>query len=278
MPDSPSFPAPSVDPNKPACDAIPNMPFLNMSTMARAGRRINSSRFMAPHLPGRSIRGPMLKISEIREEYKFLIPTETTPEKVDLFTFDEMIENLNLGLLRLLFIILDVLILIYRISRTFMVARTLCQGFDETRMVSEKDLKLKDKKHLESKKQEERRLFDGRRSDQRPTDSNVVDRDYAGNAQEYNLSLPDYMTNIDSQHSMLPPPVPNCSNTTQNGNKLAAHHYASSSGHCVVDPLHKLPSSPSSAKETILRLLQSSTIPKIVMGMLILVIFCFLVN
>ncbi len=267
------FPAPSVDPKHPACDVIANMPFLNMSTMARAARRINSSRFMAPHLPGRSIRGPTIKMMDIREEYKYLIPPEDAPEKKDLFTFDKMTEGLALNLLRIIFAVLDVIVLIYRISRTFIVARTLCQGFEGTRMISGKDIKLKSKQQ-QNKKMEERHLFDRHT---KPRDTNVAtdDRDYnvqTGNAQDYNI--PDYMTNVDSQRSMLPPPVPNCSNNTQNGNKMA-HHYTVSSSYRW-DPWNT--PAPSSCKETILKLLQSSTVPKIVMTLLLLVVFCFIVN
>jgi hypothetical protein len=272
LPRSPSFPAPIVDPSRPACDVRANMPFLNMSTMARAAKRINSSRFMAPHLPGRSIVGPKLKMAEIREEYKYLIPPESAPQKTNLFTFDEMTESFNLGLLRLVFIILDVLILIYRISRTFMVARTLCQGFDETKMISGKEVKLTEKKQPKEKKCADRQLFDGPSDQQRQTV--VGEREYSSNAVQ-DGTLPDYMTSIDSHRSMLPPPAPNCSNNTQNGNKLS-HHYAASSSQRG-DPWNKI-SAPSSLKETILRLLESSTIPKIVMAMLILVLFCFLVN
>ncbi len=268
LPKIQKFPAQRVVPGQPTCDSPPDHSFHNMSVMAAVRRHINSARFMSPHLPGSSVRGPSVKMANNHhEEYKYLAPPENAPDKIDLFSFDNMVQSLSLGLLKLLFIVLDIIILVYRCSRTFMVARTLCQGFDETRMLSGKEAKNKLKEH---KKMDENRLFDSHRT----AESSLVDRDYTGNATEYNI--PDYMTNIESQRSMLPPPVPNCSNNTQNGSKMAHHYGATSSDHSA--PWGPASAPKSNCKDTILRILQSATIPKIVMGIIIVVLFCFIVD
>jgi hypothetical protein len=260
LPTVQKFPLPDVELNQPTCDHPPELEFYNMSMMASVGRHINSSRFMAPHLPGSLIRGPRLRMTNKQEEYKYLYPPEMAPDKVDLFSFDEMLENLNIGLLKLFFVVLDVIVLVYRCSRTFMVARTLCQGFDETRMITGKEAKVKQNEH---KKAEERRLFD----------SHV--EIHTSNTGE--STIPDYtLTTLDSRRAMLPPTVPNCSNNTQNGNKMANHYAATSS--TGADTWGSPLKSTTDCRDTILKILQSSTIPKLVMGILLVVLFCYIVD
>ena len=94
--------------------------------------QLDASRFFAPSLPGKSIRGPTFHSRDVDEEYRFLIPSELFYPPEFTFSFTEFLNHSDFQLLNVLFLVLDILLIVYRCSRTYTTASTLCQGFKDT--------------------------------------------------------------------------------------------------------------------------------------------------
>ena len=219
---------------------------------------------MAPHFPDRSLKGPTFTTRSLRQEYKYLETMREVEMISDVFTFDQIITSITLDIIRIVLAVLDILLLLYRVSRTVMAARTLCRGFEETHVVAQR-LPRKQSKTI---KQDGRKvnshsmLLDG---DAQPIHA---DKDIAS---EYEMHID---SPLPKGHKYSPRELP--THVVQNNvNSLkvppkpklvAAHlqHPQPTYGRCY--RLQFL-------RAILLKAAESSTIPKLVIGLMLLVLF-----
>lgn len=73
---------------------------------------------------------PKLEVSNTDEEYTLSL--DEKEDKVALFSMDDITHSVNIDVLRLVFLILDGVILMYRLSHTYLSVCRLCRGFEES--------------------------------------------------------------------------------------------------------------------------------------------------
>lgn len=187
---------PEVAPRAPSCDIPEGTPLVNFSREARPGHHLDSSLYSAPHLPGKSVSGPRFQGTHftVEEEYKYLFPAEKLPLPETTFSMDYFAHKLSLELLRIIFVVLDLFILLYRSSHIFINAKKLCKGFEQTRTIH-----IKEKKNKEIQKLQEH-LLHQTMNDRTLSSQSTEEREFS--SLEY--TVPGYSGQIDSQRSMLP--------------------------------------------------------------------------
>lgn len=248
-----------------------------MSRTSRPEKHLDSSHYFATPLPGNPARGPTFKSDHVYEEYKYL-PSDKRPiDEPALFSIEEFAQNLTLDFLRVVFVVLDALLLIYRCSRTFVTARTLCQGFEETKDITGcSDQYSREVKGLQA------RL----RQDNQGVHTTTMDGALASAPTDYHHPS-EYLTPVDSQHhSMLPPPPPQLLNHTQNGSKQDHHHLRSNAtGNPSSTDLQnghkkwvKQNSRWDQYKRFALRVAQCSIVPKLAVGAVVFLLGVLLVQ
>lgn len=99
------------------------------------------------------------------------------PTESHLFDMDEFITSLHLEVLRLVFLCVDVLLLLYRFSHLYLATRTLCQGFEESITISDVDIKKTTSKLLQYADQHTEQLI--------PLQTDVVMSDYHNSVEVY---------------------------------------------------------------------------------------------
>ena len=244
--------APTIDPLKPSCHIIDPAVGYNLSMSTTPKNHLDSSRFFSTPLPGKSLRGPKVNSKNLHEEYKYMADIEMKPPSEPLFSMDNFVKDLNLTLLRVILFVLDVLIFFYRCSRIFMTAGTLCQGFEETRIIPADKKFIKDVEKLHQQMSTSR------------TGPSTTDSELSG-AQ---LSLPYYLTSKESHRRMLHPTVN--SNAAQNGSRHFAtnekadnkRRWTEKNGFC----------------QKLLKIMQNSAIPKLAIGLAVLTLFIIIVQ
>ena len=103
-------------------------------------QRSNPSRYMAPHLPHWANKGQAWKPQKNNDKFKYLGPPDPVSVKSDVFDFQLLEDHLSLQFLWIAFLIMDVFLIAYRFSHTFITARTLYQGFENTIEISRNSL------------------------------------------------------------------------------------------------------------------------------------------
>ena len=271
QPRIPQLKVPEIRPGAPCCDLPPSTPFTNMSRTSRPDKHLDSSHYFATPLPGSVARGPTFKSAHVKEEYRYL-PLESNPTAIDgVFSMEAFTGSLNLELLRVVLVVLDVLLLIYRCSRTFVTARTFCQGFEETKDITCSRAKMS---------QEMKSLQAQLRHDNHGVHTTTMDHHappVATGTQDY--TVPEYMQTLEGQHHSMLPATPHALNSTHNGNK---HDHLMGAG---VSSDHQ-----SSCKYTrhkakverykgcLLRLAQCTVIPKLAVGVVVFLLGVLLVQ
>lgn len=182
------------------------------------------------------------------------VKSNTSP----IFSLDTFVKDLNLAVLRVILIVLDILILIYRASRTYMTTKTLCQGFEETKTIPA------DKKLLK----EVEKLHDQMQTGACRTGPSTTDSELSATQ----LNLPDYLTNIESHKRMIHP-MSN-SNTAHNGNHISGHY---SGGGKKVDNVNRW-TKKQSVCHRFINLMQNSIFPKMAIGLAMLTLYIILVQ
>lgn len=250
QPYMPSLPVPEVNAQHVHCQhsARDANASLEITTLSSTVHHVHASRFMAPHLPGWSDKALTLKSQRLKEEYKFLVPPEMPPYKGDLFDLDELRQHLSLQFVWVVFVVLDAILLIYRFSHTFIIARSLYQGFEDTVFIKKKTYKPESQ------------------------DFPTANKEYTNRNADYHLT--EYVPNIDSRTTIPPPPQANCvPNNSQNGQKIVDQYRAKQKSPKRVH-FHNSAVTHSSdicSKSAVLNCMQGATVPKIVLGLVVLV-------
>lgn len=251
-PRAPPVSAPIIDPANPSCDTDDPTVAYNLSMSTTPKSHLDSCRFFSTPLPGKSVRGPTVNSKNLHEEYKYMADIEIKPRTEPLFSMDSFMKDLNLTVLRVILLVLDIIVFMYRGCRTFMTARTLCQGFEETKTIPADKKFMKDVEKLHEQMNTSRTM------------PSTTDSELSGTQ----LNLPDYITSIDSHKRMLHPTAN--SNSTQNGsrhfatNEKADHkkRWSEKNGLC----------------QKLLKVMQNSAIPKLAIGLSILTLFIIVVQ
>ena len=108
-----------------------------MTDLTKAAWHVDSSRFISSQLPDEISRGPAFKTSHLHSEFNYLPTASHIAKNPDVFSVDDIVEELHLHILRIIFIVLDVLLFVYRCSRIYLVTQSLCRGFKNTIIVEE---------------------------------------------------------------------------------------------------------------------------------------------
>ena len=129
----PILPSPTIDPTSLSCDLASMERITNTSTNLPT-HQLDFSKYFAPHLPGKSILGPTFTDThvEIDDEYKFLAPMEIVQPVDYAFSVEDLVKSVDIQMLKVIFIVLDVIIVVYRCTRTYMTIVSLCCGFEES--------------------------------------------------------------------------------------------------------------------------------------------------
>ena len=267
-PKLPAMPLPTIDHRHLKCDSDGSN-HQNASTKAQP-QKLDSSKFFAPHLPGKSIEGPTFKSTYIDEEYKFLSKSEPLSELRSAFSIEEFLQGIDTHLLKIMFLVLDILIVVYRFSRTYMTATTLCRGFEQsvTLRPGEQVLKpaLKEQDHeLQNLRNQAKHMSPGVRTSEHAylkDDKDTMD-----------TTLTDYSATLDSQKSMLQPKT----------NSTALHPFVQNDvgGTKLVDSSrsHKWTKKKwDTCKHITGKLLQSTVVPKLLLAFVLLILFYVVVS
>ena len=251
-PKAPPLNVPGIDPSNPSCDTDEDSAGFNFSMSSTPKNHLDASRFFSTPLPGKSVRGPKVNSKNLHEEYKFLTEVEVKPPSEPLFSMDSFVKDLNLTVVRLILLALDILVFFYRCCRTFMTARTLCQGFEETKTIPA------DKKFMKNVEKLHEQMNTSR------TGPSTTDSELSGTQ----LNVPDYLTSTESHKRMLHPTAN--SNAAQNGNRHFAtnektdnkRRWTENNGFC----------------QKLLKIMQNCAIPKLAVGLAMLTLFIIIVQ
>ena len=250
-PKAPPLNVPGIDPSNPSCHTDEDSAGFNFS-MSSTPKNHLASRFFSTPLPGKSVRGPKVNSKNLHEEYKFLTEVEVKPPSKPLFSMDSFVKDLNLTVVRLILLALDILVFFYRCCRTFMTARTLCQGFEETKNIPADKKFMKDVEKLHEQMNTSR------------TGPSTTDSELSGTQLNLNLNL----TSVESHKRMLHPTAN--SNAAQNGNRHFAtnektdnkRRWTENNGFC----------------QKLLKIMQNCAIPKLAVGLAMLTLFIIIVQ
>lgn len=199
QPPHPSLPLPHADHQAPKCDTPAGDKSNNMTTQTPA-IELDASKYFAPHLPGRSIRGPIFRAENVEQEYRFLTEADSSKLKDTHFSMETFIDNMDTHILKIIFIVLDILLVIHRLSRTYMTATTLCRGFEES--VNYKACKNTNV-HANMKESELQNMRNHAKH-MNPDDRTAEQTYLHDDKDQIDSGLTDYSTTLDSQKSMLP--------------------------------------------------------------------------
>ena len=130
LPTFANFPAPDMAPSHLLCSSGSHNPSFANTTLHPDFNSMDSARYFAPHLPLEGDRGPVYEFETTTEEYKFLqdgpIPflDQDVVESIDI-SLSSMVDMKTLWII---FIALDVLLFVYRVSHTYMNATVIGSG------------------------------------------------------------------------------------------------------------------------------------------------------
>ncbi len=258
----PMMPLPHTNHRSPKCDLPPKDDTNNITTQSPP-TQLDSSKFFAPHLPGKSIRGPMFRSTHVEEEYRYLTEPDAVAHTQMVFSVEEFVARIDTDLLKIIFLVLDILIIIYRISRTYIAATTLCRGFEES--VHYKSYNNPNV-HSDMKESELQNLRN--QAKHMPVDDRAAEQSYLREHDKDTLdtTMTDYSTTLDSQKSMLP-------------SKANSHAIQGMVRNDIRSKMSQTESHKSTRKKfdscrsIIGKILQNSIIPKILIGFVLLLIF-----
>ena len=276
LPDIPILPVPQVDALHPRCtipsssDSPSGSLAYNVSSRTPL-HHLDSARYFAgvdvatPPTPAyttpKTTRGRgqgsskgILRGSHEAEEYKFVPSGTYGASSQNNLTMEELVSSINTDVLRIIFLVLDAILLLYRFSHTYINATMLCRGFEES--ISGESLIPARKTALQN---------GGRsihRNHENPGHKHEKEVTFA------DTPLPDYSSApLDPRHN---------SRGHHQGDSAAGGHngfHGKSQGGQVA-------SSGVSAfmcRETISKILQSNTVPKIIIAGAVLVLFYIVV-
>ena len=267
-PDIPHHPVPSITITNPQC-GIPTPNRLNGTiNLQTSAHHLDTTRFLAPHLPGRSVRGPTFRTRSVDEEYRFLTPAELHHASEFSFSFDPLIESINLQAVNIVFMVLDILLIAYRCSRTYLTAKKLCHGFDDATNVR---TELEYEKDADTKASELQNL----RNQLRHEDpSSGGGRGCYGDDHELGPHVANYTVTPAHQQACRGILQPTSNNCTPN----ISNHGMMKKNKTVLTQTYK----PPSWWETVLRffcsILKSTIVPKLLLCVVIVVFFYFVIT
>ena len=131
--------------------------------------------------------------SEANAEYNFIdhdkLKDQFSQER--LFDINDILQQVDFRILEIVFIVLDVIILFYRLSHIAINAHKLCQGFTQTKIVDG-----------EKSKEIQLRLYENAIELDAFTNLND-EKAYNQKQQQLAYDLPDYTSSLDSRKSIL---------------------------------------------------------------------------
>lgn len=258
------MPLPKISHRHLKCD-MPDNDSYNSSLKPKL---LDSSKFFAPHLPGKSIEGPTFKSTHIDEQYKFLSKSAALADIKAIFSIDEFMESFDVQLLKILFLVLDVLIVIYRLSRTYMTATTLCRGFEESVTLQPGQHVIKAPPLKEHELQNLRNQAKHMAPEERTScETGYPDRDTV------DTTLTDYSATLDSQKSMLQPKT----NSTPL-HPTYIHNDVGSTKSNASEPHKWTKQKLDTCKQFTGKVLQSSIVPKLLLAFVLLILFYVVVS
>lgn len=129
----PELPVPELDPNDPFCTPGPDSGPGDLSSHT-SFKHLDSSLAFATHLPEEPTLGPKLNSPHLAEEHKFIVPDgHQVGVQEPMLSVDEFVSSINTEVLRIIFLVLDAVLLVYRFTHTYIKATTMCTGFEDTR-------------------------------------------------------------------------------------------------------------------------------------------------
>ena len=262
-PPYPRLPLPQANHQSPQCDTRADDESNNMTTQTPA-IELDSSKYFAPHLPGRSLRGPVFKMEKVEQEYRFLTAADHTKHQEAQFSMDDFIDSMDTHILKIIFMVLDILLVIYRLSRTYMTATTLCRGFEES--VNYKACKSSNV-HANMKESELQNLRNHAKH-MNPDDRTAEHTYLRDDKEQIDSGLTDYSTTLDSQKSMLPSKAN--SNAMQG---MVRNDIRAGKPYPTNQTEWRQESKFETCRSLIIQILQHSLIPKLLIAFVLLLLF-----
>ena len=94
--------------------------------------QLDEDRFFSPKiLEELDIDMPKLQSTHYAEQHRYTLKSHNSDE-VELFNMKEFLHGINTDILRIIFLILDAVLLLYRFSHTYINTSRLCKGFEES--------------------------------------------------------------------------------------------------------------------------------------------------
>ena len=284
LPMMPVLPVPKVNHLHPKCTS--NGDTTNISTRTPLSQ-LDSTRYFASHFAEENIPSPIYKSSYSAEEYKFLVPSQGDTSHRHTLTIEDFLTSINTDILRIIFLALDAMLLLYRFSHTYINATTLCRGFEDSLSpTGDNDMFNSTTSGSSSSSSRKAVLQNGGRgamSAGRTSEHMRLKHEkevtFAGPAPAAE-SIRDYNAPLEHQrHPPLghkPPNIPPAPNRSGAGGCSGG----STNG---FHPKHSLGASASTSRdlmcrETVSKVLQSNTVPKILLGAAVLILFYILVT
>ena len=156
-PNIPKLEIPNLDISKPHCDLHNDDLLLNLSSRLISNHQLDTSRFFSGQLPSQGqSSGPTFTATDHASQFNFLGPSSSQPisstrNTHSIIPNDEMgsLEHLSdafaFSVVQIIFIVVDVIVLMYRCSRTYSSAKLLQEGFRETKVLEFHKGKAKEK-------------------------------------------------------------------------------------------------------------------------------------
>ncbi|CAD5118105.1 DgyrCDS6844 [Dimorphilus gyrociliatus] len=95
--------------------------------------QLDSVRFFSEKLPKKSMKG----MNSNGYEYKFVVPNEGESYlDKETISLNELKDSLHLGTLKIVFFVMDLFIILYRLTRTVLYLKSMCKGFEVTERLS----------------------------------------------------------------------------------------------------------------------------------------------
>ena len=300
LPTIPTLNIPTLSAAHPQCDLYNDDLFLNITTRHIPNHHLDTSRFFADDLPGQTrSSGPTFTATDHASQFNFLAKTKQRSTvnansgsfSGDFNSHDYLSNAYVFSVIQVIFVVVDIIVLMYRCSRTYTSAKMLHQGFRETKVLEFHKGKANEKLLIIH----EHVL---RQVGTEPSHNSHSTEEKELSSFEYtntNSSIPQYSTN-DSHRRMLPPqstthttPQHHLNTHVHTNNCAASTTTTGVTSSVVPKSVHVTAIRDEDARKwtqrrrchyfhAALNIAQSEAIPKILMGVIVFIIFYAIVD